>query len=149
MPEQPVAQGELVSELVGAFVVFLDHLRLDLALAVHGEERVVDHVAVVAGDVGSGPDRVDDLEVGMHDRFEGLLRSGGADRRHKSRGPNGDLPTETHANSPETIARLTRMLPGATARAKPLWHASSAAIGVRGGGRPLSAGARCGLPLAP
>jgi hypothetical protein len=34
-----------------------DHLRLDLALRVEGEQRVVDHVAVVADDVGGGPDR--------------------------------------------------------------------------------------------
>ena len=39
------------------------------------EQRVVDHVAVVAGDVRGGPDRVDDLEVRVHHRLERDLRA--------------------------------------------------------------------------
>ena len=73
MPEQPVAQGDGMGELVvGDFVAFR-HLRLDLALGVNREQRVVNHVAVVAGDVGRAPDRIDRLEVGVHDRAHDFL----------------------------------------------------------------------------
>ena len=52
----------------------VDHLRLDLELLVHGEQRVVEHVAVIAHDVGAAPDRIEHLEIGMHDDLEGLRR---------------------------------------------------------------------------
>jgi hypothetical protein len=59
---RPSRKRESIGELVRTDVVFVDHLRLDLALVVHREERVVDHVAVVARDVRGGPDRIDDLD---------------------------------------------------------------------------------------
>jgi hypothetical protein len=61
MPHQPVAQRHRPGQLVVRQLVGVDHLRLDFALVVHAEERVVDHVAMVADDVGRGPDRVEDL----------------------------------------------------------------------------------------
>ena len=125
VPDQAVAQRESVGELVRALVVLLEHLRLDLALLVHGEERVVDHVAVVARDVGGGPDRIDDLDVGMHHRLQGSLGVAGADRRGQCRRRDCDLPTETHATPP--TVNVERMLSGGSPAAKPLWHA-----GLRG-----------------
>src|SRR5262249_18479864 len=65
-----------VRELVGADVVAVHHLRANLAVRVGGEERVVDHVAVIARDVAAAPDRVQDLEVGGHDNAQGGLREG-------------------------------------------------------------------------
>ena len=70
--KQPVAQSERMRELVGGDLVLADHLRLDLALLVGGEQRVVDHVAVIADDVGGGPDRIEDLEIGVHDGAQRL-----------------------------------------------------------------------------
>ncbi len=58
---EPVAQGEGPGELVVAHLPRVDHLRLDLELAVQCEQRVVDHVTVVAHDEGGGPDRVEDF----------------------------------------------------------------------------------------
>ena len=74
VPFQAVAQGEGVGELVGGDLGRVDHLRLDLALGVGGEQRVVDHVAVVADDEGGVPDRIDDLQVGVHDDAQHRLR---------------------------------------------------------------------------
>ena len=48
MPFEAVAQGEGVGELVGRDVVLVDHLRLDLELLVHREQRVPDEVAVIS-----------------------------------------------------------------------------------------------------
>ena len=48
MPFEAVAQGEGLGELVGRDVVLVDHLRLDLELLVHREQRVPDEVAVIA-----------------------------------------------------------------------------------------------------
>ena len=109
---EPVAQREGVGQLVRRLVVFLDHLRLDLALLVHREERVVDHVAVVAGDVGRGPDRIDDLEVRMHDDAQRRLRRGRERPHGGARGERDgcrrDLPTPVHAGLPLQIAGAPR-----------------------------------------
>jgi hypothetical protein len=48
VPFEAVAQGEGPGELVGRDLVLVDHLRLDGELLVEREQRVVDHVAVVA-----------------------------------------------------------------------------------------------------
>src|SRR5262249_2515552 len=72
-----VSQRHRVGELVRAEIELADHLRLDLAVGVRGEERVVDHVAVVPHDVGRGPDGVYDLEVGVHDHLQRRLRARG------------------------------------------------------------------------
>ena len=67
MPQQSVAQGEGVALAVGRGFVLLHHLRLDLALFILREQHIIDHVAVVADDVGRGPDRIQDLQIRMHD----------------------------------------------------------------------------------
>jgi hypothetical protein len=79
---EPVAQGEGPGQLVRRGRPLVDHLRLDLEVAVQREQRVVDHVAVVAHDVGGGPDRIEDLEIRMVDDAEGRLRLGRAGQRH-------------------------------------------------------------------
>ena len=71
---EPVAQREGPGELVGRDVPLVDHLRLDLQVVVEREQRVVDHVAVVAHDEGRGPDRIEDLEVRVHDHAQGRWR---------------------------------------------------------------------------
>ena len=68
VPLEPVAQLEGPGELVVAHRPALDHLRLRLELGVEREQRVVDQVAVVADDVGGGPDRIEDLQIRMHAR---------------------------------------------------------------------------------
>ena len=50
------------------------------------EQRVVDHVAVVADDVGGGPDRIEDLEVRVHHGPQRLLRVGGCNEAYRSDG---------------------------------------------------------------
>ena len=78
MEFQPVAQGEGPGELVVGGRPLVDHLRLDLEIAVQREQRVVDQVAVVAHDVRGGPDRIDDLQVGVIDDPQRRLRLRGA-----------------------------------------------------------------------
>src|SRR6185295_9660943 len=63
VPLQSVAQGEAIGEPVGRNLRAVDHLWPDLAVRISGEQSVVDHVAVVAHDVGAAPDRIDDLEI--------------------------------------------------------------------------------------
>jgi hypothetical protein len=81
VPQQALAEREGVALLVGRGLVLVDHLRLDLALLVLGEERVVDHVAVVADDVGGGPDRIEDFQIRMHHCAQGRLGKRGRGRR--------------------------------------------------------------------
>jgi hypothetical protein len=59
------AQRERVGLLVVGDAPAVDHLRLGLARLVHAEQRVVDQQRVIAGHVGGGPDRIEDLEVAM------------------------------------------------------------------------------------
>ena len=73
MELQAVAQREGVGELVVAELALVDHLRLDLELRVDREQRVVDHVAVVAGDVGRGRDRIEDAQIRLRHELERLL----------------------------------------------------------------------------
>src|SRR3546814_9802526 len=62
--------------LVGADLVFLDHLWFRLELVVHRKQRVVDHVAVIARDIRGGHDRVGDAQAGMrHKAQDSLARS--------------------------------------------------------------------------
>ena len=74
VPSEAVAQLEGPGELIVAHRPALDHLRLDLELAVEREQRVVDQVAVVAHDVGSRPDRIEDLQIRVHDHPQRLVR---------------------------------------------------------------------------
>ena len=85
VPQQAVAQHERVGEAVAGDREGVDHLRLGLVLLVEREKRVVDHVAVVAGDVDGGPDRIDDLEIGIHDDAQHRLcaRACGPPRRRR------------------------------------------------------------------
>jgi hypothetical protein len=66
-----IVEGEIGSESNDAGPVSLfelepcSHLRIDLQLIVHAEEGVIDEIAVVARDRGSGPDRIEAAEVGI------------------------------------------------------------------------------------
>ena len=57
----------------------LQHLRLDLVRAVHAEQRVEHHHAVVARGVDGGGDRIEDRQVGLGDELQ--RRVGGAGDR--------------------------------------------------------------------
>ena len=59
MPLQAVAQREGVGELVVGDLP-VRHLRLDLEIGIRRQQRVVDHVAVIARDVGGGEAGIDD-----------------------------------------------------------------------------------------
>ncbi len=74
VPFEAVAQLEGPGELVIAHRPALDHLRLGLELVVEREQRVVDQVAVVAHDVGGGPDRIEDFQIRVHDHPQRLIR---------------------------------------------------------------------------
>ena len=62
---QAVAQRERIGLLVVGDAPLVDHLRLDVAIVVQSEQRVVDQQTVVAGHVGGGPDRIEDLEIAV------------------------------------------------------------------------------------
>src|SRR5262249_693868 len=86
-----------VRELVRADLVLVHHLRADIALRIHGEQRVVNHVAVIAHDVGSGPDRIHDLEIRVHDNAQrGLRRRGRADTGKNDGAREGEQSTWPH-----------------------------------------------------
>ena len=68
MEFEPFAQREAPQALIRAHAPLVHHLRLHPALLVGAEQRVVHHVAMVAGHVLRGPDRVEDVQVGVrHD----------------------------------------------------------------------------------
>ncbi|MNC86852.1 hypothetical protein D3C83_25380 [compost metagenome] len=73
MEFQPVAQRERVGQLVRAEFPLVHHLRLDLELRIDREERVIDHVAVVARDIRGGRDRIEDAQVGLGNELQYLL----------------------------------------------------------------------------
>src|SRR5204863_9901303 len=78
-------------------LILVHHLRLDLALGIHREQRVVDHVAVVADDGGGGPDRIDDLEVRVQNHAQrGLGRRGTAEGERGEGGDDGDEAANCH-----------------------------------------------------
>ena len=64
---------------------------------VEREQHVVDHVAVVAHDVRGGPDRIEDLEVGVVDDAECRLRVRCAGEPHRRK--NSQYPLD-HARLP-------------------------------------------------
>jgi hypothetical protein len=100
---QAVAQREAPLPLVGAHRPFFDHLRLDAALLVGAEERVVDHVAVVPGHVLRGPDRVEDVEVRVrHDAQNLVLRKSGPEGSDED---NSDEKLAAHARIPRSEER--------------------------------------------
>jgi hypothetical protein len=82
VPLQAVTQRERIGELVVGNLPFR-HLRLDLEVGIGRQQRIIDHVAVVALDVGGGDDRVEQPQVRMHDRGDGLA---GSESRRRQRG---------------------------------------------------------------
>ncbi len=81
MPFEAVAQSEGVSQpVVGDLPA--RHLRLDPEVGVHRQQRIVDHVAVVARDVGRGDNGINHAQVRVHDRPDCL---GFRPRRHRKR----------------------------------------------------------------
>ena len=80
VPREAVTQREGVLQGVVAHLPGVHHLRLDFQVLVQREQNVVDHVSVIAGDVGGGPDGVDNLEVGVRDEFERAALLGGISR---------------------------------------------------------------------
>ena len=95
VPRKAVAQREGVLQGVVAHLPGVHHLRLDVQVLVQGEQHVVDHVTVVAGDVGGGPDGVNDLEVGVRDEFEraarfGVVSQGSGERAGTEAGEQGN-----------------------------------------------------------
>ncbi len=85
---QALAQLEGPQPVVAALGPALDHLRLDLGAFVGAEQRVVDHVAVVAAHVGGGPDRIQDRQVGVrhHAQHIGLRLRRAGHQRHRGHG---------------------------------------------------------------
>ena len=73
---ETVAELESVAELVVRDAPFADHLRLRVEIRVHGEERVVDHGAVIGGDVRGRPNRVEHAKIGMHHGADGARPAG-------------------------------------------------------------------------
>ena len=106
VPEQAVAQAEGPHQAVGARRPVLDHLRADLESLVEGEQGVVHHVAVVAADVGGGPDRIEVLQVGVRDdsqrRFAGGGRGGG--EKEDCGGRRGPAREMDHGGAPVEFA---------------------------------------------
>ena len=52
--------------------VLADHLRVLGKLSVAGEQRVEDHIAVIADDVGGGPERVEHAQIGLRNKAQRL-----------------------------------------------------------------------------
>ena len=77
MPGQAFAQCQRIGLAVLGHVPFFQHLRLQRVVPVHGDQRVVDHVAVPGGDVGRGRVRVGQAQRRMHHRPERGLGRGG------------------------------------------------------------------------
>ena len=115
MEFQPVAQGEGPGELVVGGRPLVDHLRLDLEVAVQREQRVVDHVAVVAHDVGRRPDRIEDLQIGVIDHPQGRLRPSRAAAVPATPSTHADKqPQYTIAHSPPPYGSLAASWGGAS-----------------------------------
>lgn len=91
MEHQPIAQGESIDQPVfGDFPA--GHLRLRLKVLVHGGQHVIDHIAVVAGDMRGGDDRIKNPQARVHDRRDGrfaILRRQRAGRQKRRGGGEG------------------------------------------------------------
>ena len=74
MPFEAVAQRETVGQLVVAGRPLVDHLRLRLEVLVEREQRVEDQIAEIARDIGGGPDRVEDAQIGLRDEPQASSR---------------------------------------------------------------------------
>ena len=105
VPQEAIAQREGVLQGVVAHLPGVHHLRPDFQVFVQGEQHVVDHVTVVAGDVGGGPDGVDDLQIGVRDEFEGAAVPGFL-RHRVRREAETEAPCETgHGENKTQLAR--------------------------------------------
>jgi hypothetical protein len=80
---EAITQGEAVGPAIVAHRPALHHLRLRLELVVAGEERVVDHHAVDAGDGLRGPEGIERADIRMHDDLQRLLLLGGGGHRRR------------------------------------------------------------------
>jgi hypothetical protein len=60
------------SEAIWAGRPALNHLRLNLKLLVDSEQRVVDHVGMVAGNVGGASHWIEQFDVRVHNDLERL-----------------------------------------------------------------------------
>jgi len=96
MPVEAVAERDGVNEPVVAQGIAFGHLRLDVEIRIRGEQRVIDRIAVIAGDERGGPDRVDVLQIRVDRHIQlGLTRrregEGEAERRrrHDALRPSG------------------------------------------------------------
>jgi hypothetical protein len=72
MKFEPVAQHEAVVEIVRRDLEPVDHLRVRLELRVDREQRVEDHIAVIARNIGRRPDRIEHLHIGLRDKSQRL-----------------------------------------------------------------------------
>ena len=72
VPFEAIAEREGPDRLVGRDLVLVDHLRLDGVALVGCEQRVVDQIAVVARDVGSRPDRIEDRQIAVLHELQDL-----------------------------------------------------------------------------
>ena len=123
---RPSRSPKVQDEAIGADAPVLDHLGLRFKVFVEGEEGVVDHVAVVAADIGGGPDGIEVLEVGMgHDPQHRLgaggrgKGSGGGDGgRQAQASSHGGTPV-TMAGALDTISAPTSISPRRRARQGP------------------------------
>ena len=84
VPEQAVAQGQGPAPAVILDQWPVHHLRRRLEIGVHAVQRVEDHVAVVAADIGGGGDRIERDQIllrGEAQRGGGLRPHGGRTRQ--------------------------------------------------------------------
>ena len=90
MPAQTVAQREGVGHAIRRHGRLIDHLRFHLTVLVGAKQRVIDQIAVVTRDVCGGPERVEDLQIGLGDEAERLELLLGADRGRTQRRSRGN-----------------------------------------------------------
>ena len=83
MEAEAVAQRKLPDQAVALDRVALDHLRMRLEIRVQAVQQVVDHVAVVAGDVRRGPHRIERCEVRVRNEAQFALRLSTNDARRR------------------------------------------------------------------
>src|SRR5215472_4537415 len=74
MPFEPIAQCELVEELVVADCPAIDHLRLRLEILVEREQRIEDEIAEIPRHIRGRPNRVDTPQIRLRDETQGLRR---------------------------------------------------------------------------
>src|SRR3954469_22422472 len=89
VPSKAVAQSKHVFHAIRRHSRPVDHLGFNLKVLVRPEEGIIDKIAVVAREVGSRPDGVEDLQTSLRDKSERPAIVLGVNRRgaqHRSRG---------------------------------------------------------------